>query len=192
MTAFLTSMGLVVLAEMGDKTQLLVMCYAAKYRWQTVLLAAVAATLVNFFLAALLGNYLTLVVPIKFIKIAASAAFIAFGLWTLKGAGDEEAKCEAKPSVNPFIAVAVAFTVAELGDKTQLSTVALSAKYHAVVPVWLGASAGMVIADAAGIMAGAVMGRKLPERAIKWIAAAVFILFGIAGLYEASQTPFNR
>ena len=184
MAAFIVSLSLVLLAEMGDKTQLLVMCFAAKYRWQTVLLAAFAATLASFLAASLLGSSLTLLVPIKYIKIIASLSFIGFGIWTLKNEKEEE--CETgKPGISPFWAIATAFTVAELGDKTQLATVALAAKYNAVIPVWLGSTTGMVMADAAGITVGAVMGKKLPEKAIKWFASVIFILFGALGLYES-------
>jgi len=81
--------------------------------------------------------------------------------------------------------VAIAFFFAEMGDKTQLATVALAAQYGTVLPVWLGTTTGMLIADAIGIVFGIVMGKKIPERTVKWIAALIFIAFGLAGLYEA-------
>ena len=85
MTAYLTSLAFVVLAEMGDKTQLLAMAFASRYRWQTVLWGVFLATLANHLLAVLLGNYLTSLIPLKTIQIIASASFILFGLWTLRG-----------------------------------------------------------------------------------------------------------
>ena len=80
---------------------------------------------------------------------------------------------------------AVAFFFAEMGDKTQLATVALAAKYHTILPIWMGTTAGMMVADAFGIIVGVVLGKKIPERFVKWFAATIFILFGIAGLYDS-------
>ena len=80
--------------------------------------------------------------------------------------------------------MAIAFFIAEMGDKTQLATIALAAKYQSVIPVWLGTTTGMVIADAIGIVIGIVIGKKIPERAVKWFAAIIFILFGLIGLYQ--------
>jgi Ca2+/H+ antiporter, TMEM165/GDT1 family len=181
MTAYLASLTFVVLAEMGDKTQLLAMAFASRYRWQTVMWGVFAATLVNHLLAVLLGNYLTSVVPLHYIQIAASASFIIFGLWTLRG--DKLDNEDKRFNFNPFWTVAVAFFLAEMGDKTQLATVALATKYESVIQIWLGTTTGMVIADAIGIIFGIVLGKKIPERAIKWFAALIFIFFGVLGLY---------
>lgn len=172
----------VVLAEMGDKTQLLAMCFAARYRWQTVMWAVFAATAVNHLLAVMAGNFLTAVMPLEYVKVAAAASFIVFGLWTIRG---DTAECDSRPPrFSPFWTVAIAFFIAETGDKTQLATVSLAVEYNTIIPVWLGTTAGMLIADAVGIIFGVVMGKKIPERAIKWVAAVTFIAFGIGGLYE--------
>jgi putative Ca2+/H+ antiporter (TMEM165/GDT1 family) len=182
MTAFLASLGFVVLAEMGDKTQLLAMAFATRYKASTVMWGVFAATVLNHFLAVLAGNYLTNLVPIHYIQIAAAASFILFGLWTIRG--DELAGEDKRFRFSPFWTVAIAFFIAEMGDKTQLATVALAAKYQSVLPVLVGTTAGMLIADAIGIGIGIVMGKKIPERTVKWIAALIFILFGLWGLYE--------
>src|SRR5512137_1102784 len=182
MTAFLASLGFVVLAEMGDKTQLLAMAFATRYKASTVMWGVFAATVLNHFLAVLAGNYLTNIVPIHYIQIAAAASFILFGLWTIRG--DELSGEDKRFHFSPFWTVAIAFFIAEMGDKTQLATVALAAKYQSVLPVLAGTTAGMLIADAIGIGIGIVMGKKIPERAVKWIAAVIFILFGFWGLYE--------
>ncbi len=182
MTAFLASLGFVVLAEMGDKTQLLAMAFATRYRASTVMWGVFAATVFNHLLAVLAGNYLTNLVPIHYVQIAAAASFILFGLWTIRG--DELAGEDKRFHFSPFWTVAVAFFFAEMGDKTQLATVALAARYQTVMPVLLGTTAGMLIADAIGIGIGIVMGKKIPERAVKWIAAIIFICFGFWGLYE--------
>jgi Ca2+/H+ antiporter, TMEM165/GDT1 family len=182
MNALLASIGFVVLAEMGDKTQLLAMALACRFRWQTVMLGVFAATLCNHFLAVVAGTYLTRVIPLDYVRIAASASFILFGFWTLRG--DTLEGEDKRFNYSPFWTVAVAFFLAEMGDKTQLATVALAAEYKSILAVWLGTTTGMLIADAIGIGVGIVMGKKIPERAIKWTAALIFIFFGLSGLYE--------
>jgi putative Ca2+/H+ antiporter (TMEM165/GDT1 family) len=182
-TSFLTSLAIVVLAEMGDKTQLLAMAFASRFRWQTVMWGVFVATAANHLLAVLVGNYLTNIIPLNYIKIAASASFIIFGLWTLRG--DTLEGEDKRFNFGPFWTVAIAFFIAEMGDKTQLATVALAAEFNTIIPVWLGTTAGMLIADAIGIIAGIVLHKNIPEKKIKWFAALVFIAFGLWGLYEA-------
>ena len=182
MTAFLFSLGFVVLAEMGDKTQLLAMAFATRYRASVVLWGVFAATTCNHFLAVLAGNYLTDIVPMRYIQIAAAASFILFGLWTIRG--DELQGEDKRFNFAPFWTVAIAFFLAEMGDKTQLATVTLAAKYQSVIPVLAGTTIAMLIADAIGIVIGVNLGKKIPERAVKWVAALIFIIFGAYGLYE--------
>jgi putative Ca2+/H+ antiporter (TMEM165/GDT1 family) len=183
MTAFLTSLAIVALAEMGDKTQLLAMAFATKFRWQTVMWGVLAATATNHLFAVGVGNYLTNIIPLAYIKIAAAASFIIFGLWTLRG--DELHDEDRRFNFSPFWTVTVAFFIAEMGDKTQLATVALAAEFNIVIPVWLGTTSGMLIADAVGIILGMVLHKKIPGKQIKWFAATVFIAFGVWGLYES-------
>jgi Ca2+/H+ antiporter, TMEM165/GDT1 family len=181
--AFLTSLAFVVLAEMGDKTQLLAMAFAAKYRWQTVMWGVLVATLANHLFAVVVGSSLSTVIPMHYIQIAAAASFVLFGLWTLRGdklEGEEE-----RFHYGPFWTVAIAFFMAEMGDKTQLATVALASKYRTILPVWLGTTTGMIIADGFAIVVGMVLGKRMPERLVKWFAAVVFIVFGVVGLYHA-------
>ncbi len=182
MTAFLFSLGFVVLAEMGDKTQLLAMAFATRYRASVVLWGVFAATVCNHFLAVLAGNYLTDIVPMRTIQIAAAGSFILFGLWTIRG--DELQGEDKRFNFAPFWTVAIAFFIAEMGDKTQLATVTLAAKYQSVIPVLAGTTIAMLIADAIGIVIGVNLGKKIPERAVKWVAALIFIFFGACGLYE--------
>ncbi|MDD3845853.1 MAG: TMEM165/GDT1 family protein [Syntrophorhabdaceae bacterium] len=183
MGVYLASVIFVVLAEMGDKTQLLAMAFASRYRWQTVLWAIFAATLVNHFLAVVAGSYLTRFIPMQYVQIGASASFILFGLWTIRG--DSLEGEDRRFNFSPFWTVAVAFFLAEMGDKTQLATVALATKYNNdIIVVWLGTTTAMMIADAIGIIIGIVLGKKIPERFVKWFAAITFMLFGVIGLYE--------
>jgi Ca2+/H+ antiporter, TMEM165/GDT1 family len=182
MTAFWFSLGFVVLAEMGDKTQLLAMALATRYKASVVMWGVFAATVCNHLLAVLAGNYLTQIIPLQTVQIAAAVSFILFGLWTIRG---DELKGEDKRfNFSPFWTVTVAFFIAEMGDKTQLATVSLAAKYQSVFPVLAGTTAGMLIADAIGIGIGIVLGKKIPERAVKWVAALIFIFFGLHNLYE--------
>jgi putative Ca2+/H+ antiporter (TMEM165/GDT1 family) len=183
MSAYLASLVFVVLAEMGDKTQLLAMAFATRYRWQTVMWGVFAATLGNHLLAVLVGHYLTNLLPMRYIQTAAAASFILFGLWTLRG--DTLHGEDKRFNFSPFWTVAVAFFFAEMGDKTQLATVALAAKFQSIMGVWLGTTTGMLVADAIGIGVGIVLGKKLPDRLIKWLAALIFIVFGVIGLYDS-------
>jgi len=183
MTAFLASLGFVILAEMGDKTQLLAMAFATRYRASVVMWGVFAATALNHLLAVVLGNYLTFFVPMRYVQIVAAASFILFGLWTIRG--DELSGEDKRFHFSPFWTVAVAFFLAEMGDKTQLATIALAAKYQTIFPVWLGTNIGMLAADAIGIGIGIVLGKKIPDRMIKWMAAVIFILFGVIGLWQS-------
>jgi len=188
MVAFMTSMVFVVLAEMGDKTQLLAMAFATRYRWQTVMWGVLAATLVNHLLAVLVGSYLTRIISLNYIEIAAAISFIIFGLWTIYG---DELHNEDKVSrYSPFWAVCIAFFFAEMGDKTQLATVALAAQFNTILPVWAGTTTGMMIADGIGIIVGVVLCKKIPDKIVKWVSALIFILFGFFGLYEAVPMQF--
>ncbi len=195
-SAFALAMAAVVLAEMGDKTQLLAMAFASRFRWQTVLWAVFAATLANHLLAVAAGNVVTQFLPIAWIKLAAAVSFVAFALWTIRG--DKLEGQERSQGRSPFWTVAIAFFLAEMGDKTQLMTIALAAeqavkaggtgwvaKAHQIVPVWMGTTTGMLIADAIGIVVGIVLHRHIPERLVKWIAALCFAGFGLLGLHGA-------
>jgi Ca2+/H+ antiporter, TMEM165/GDT1 family len=182
MNAFLASTGFVILAEMGDKTQLLAMALACRFCWYTVMLGVFAATLANHLLAVAAGTYLTKFIPLWYIQVAASASFILFGFWTLRG--DTLEGEDKRFHYSPFWTVTVSFFLAEMGDKTQLATVALAAEYKNIFHVWFGTTTGMLIADAIGIGVGIVLGKRIPERLIKWLAALIFISFGLSGLYE--------
>jgi Ca2+/H+ antiporter, TMEM165/GDT1 family len=196
LNAFLIATVAVVLAEMGDKTQLLAMAFAARFRWQTVLWAVLAATLVNHLLAVAVGNVITQFIPMEWIKLVAAGSFILFALWTIRG--DALHGEEKRQGRSPFWTVAVAFFIAEMGDKTQLMTIALAAeeavkiggvgfvaKCQQIIPVWMGTTAGMMIADAFGIVVGIVLHKHIPEKAVKWVAALCFAAFGLIGLQDA-------
>jgi len=173
---------------MGDKTQLLAMAFACKFRWQTVMWGVFVATAANHLIAAAAGNYLAAIVPLTYIKIAASASFIIFGLWTIRGDALEGE--DKRYNFSPFWTVTVAFFMAEMGDKTQLATIALAIEYNTIIAVWIGTTIGMIISNAFGIIVGNVMGKHIPDRAIQWFAAILFIAFGVYGLYENLPNNF--
>jgi putative Ca2+/H+ antiporter (TMEM165/GDT1 family) len=184
--AYAVSVGTVVLAEMGDKTQLLAIAFAAKYKPSKVLLGVFAATILNHALAVAAGSLIARIAPIQaWIQCLASLSFIIFGLWTLRGdrlSGEENRRTR----FDPVVTVAVGFFIAEMGDKTQLATIALAAKFPDT-PVWilLGTTTGMLIADAIGITIGVILKRKIPERKVKLVSAGIFILFGFIGSGQA-------
>ncbi|MGE4589335.1 MAG: TMEM165/GDT1 family protein [Acidaminococcaceae bacterium] len=183
--AFLVSAGAVVLAEMGDKTQLLAMAFATKYKASKVMLGVFVATIFNHALAVAVGNYITRFQTVEtWIQAIASLSFIFFGLWTIRG--DKLEGEENRVSKYGAVAtVAIAFFIAEMGDKTQLATIALATKFPDN-PLWLlvGTTTGMMIADGIGIIAGIVMCKRIPERTIKLLSAAAFIFFGFLGIYQ--------
>ena len=189
MTAFLAAMIFVVLAEMGDKTQLLALALAGRYSWKTVMSGILVATLLNHLLAVLVGHYLQYIMPMMYVQIAAAVSFIFFGIWTIRG--DELGDADKAACYTPFCTVVVAFFLAEMGDKTQLATVALAAQYQEILPVWMGTTTGMMIADGMAIVVGGMLLKRLPEEGVKWTAAIIFVLFGLYGLYEALPAPWN-
>ncbi|MCB4791468.1 MAG: TMEM165/GDT1 family protein [Elusimicrobia bacterium] len=190
MTAFLASLSFITLAEMGDKTQLLAMAFASRYKAYQVLTAVFIATLLNHLLAVLAGRFLATIVPFDIISLLAALSFILFGIWTIRGdILDGEDKKQSK--YGPIMTVAIAFFIAEMGDKTQLTTISLAVKYGDVIPVLFGTTAGMVIADAIGVITGVVMSKRIPERVIKWISAVIFIMFGFAGVYKSTTAWFD-
>ena len=196
LSAFLVSAIAVVLAEMGDKTQLLAIAFAGKFNWRTVLWAVFWATLLNHMIAVALGNVVTQFLPMEWIKLAASLSFVGLGLWTIhsdKLKGEEKATGR-----SPFWTVAIAFFLAEMGDKTQIMTMALAAdeavkiggtgfvaKLQQTIPVWMGTTTGMMISDGIGILVGLIMHKHIPDKALHWGAACIFVLFGFFGLYES-------
>jgi len=185
MTAFWVALIYVLVAEMGDKTQLVALAFATRFKASTVIAGVFIATLVIHLGSVLLGEAVSFALPLFWIKVLAGAAFIIFGLWTLKGDEYDEEDNAKSSRFGPLMTVAVTFFLAELGDKTMLMTITVASEQKSFVAVWLGSTVGMVIADGIAIIIGKVMGKNLPEKAIKYGATAVFIISGIYTLYEA-------
>ena len=170
---------MIFLAELGDKSQLMALAFATRYRPLIVLAAVTIATLLVHLGSVVLGKAFALVLPQDLMNILAGVAFLAFAAWTIRGdALDEDDQDRAKRGGRwALVTVGTAFFLAELGDKTMLATVTL-ATTEEPIGTWLGSTGGMVAADAIAIAIGATLGAKLPERAIKLIAAAAFLVFG--------------
>jgi Ca2+/H+ antiporter, TMEM165/GDT1 family len=185
LAALLVSFAVIFVAEMGDKTQLVAMTFALRYRWWVVLGAITAATTAVHVASVAIGHYLGAALPTHLLGLLAGAAFIFFGLWTLRGDSltEEEASRAEKATAPAFFVVMSTFFLAELGDKTMLATITLAAD-HDWVGVWIGSTLGMVVADGLAIVVGAVAGRHLPERLIQLSAAALFLFFGAYILLE--------
>ena len=191
MAAFIASLTFVVLAEMGDKTQLLAMAFAARYSAYKVLTAVFLATLLNHSLAVAAGHFLTVIIPLEIISLAAAVSFIGFGLWTIRG-DTLEGEDKKESRFGPVLTVGTAFFFAEMGDKTQLATISLAVKYQNMLNVLMGTTLGMVIADAIGIIVGVVLRKHIPERVIKWISAGIFIVFGFIGTFDILSARFHH
>ena len=182
MYAFWLSTAVIFVAELGDKSQLMAMTFAARYRARDVLLGITVATAVvhlasvaiGYTVGSAFGDYQ------GWISVAAGVAFLAFAAWTLRGdeLTEEEADTARSATGAALLAVGTAFFLAELGDKTMLATITLATKEN-WLGTWLGSTLGMVAADALAIGVGAVLGKKLPERAITIGATVAFVLFGL-------------
>jgi len=192
LTAFLVSTGVVVLAEMGDKTQLLAMAFATRFSALKVMIGVFVATVLNHALAVLLGSYITHFEGLStWISAVAYLSFLFFGLWTIRG-DTLDGEQNRKLKYGAIITVAIAFFIAELGDKTQLATIALAAQYPSQsIFVLLGTTTGMLIADAFGIVVGVVLHKQLPERLVKFVSAGAFIIFGFIGGYGVLNDQFK-
>lgn len=183
MLIFLGAFVMVFFAELGDKSQLLAMSLASRYTIRTVLMGIVTATVLNNGLAIIVGVYLKASLELDLIQVAASLSFILFGIWNMLEKRGEIDNKEALNGWAPFITVALAFFLAEMGDKTQLATVAYVIKHGAPLLTFLGVLLGMVTADTLGIFAGSYILRRFPEKYVKIMSSSIFISLGVIGLW---------
>jgi putative Ca2+/H+ antiporter (TMEM165/GDT1 family) len=186
MDVYLISTVLVALAEMGDRTQLLAIMLASRYRRPIpILLGILAATLANHSLAALAGYFLSSLVQAAWFKIVVALSFIAMALWALVPDREDEAGGPTRTHVSVFFTTLVSFFVVEIGDKTQIATVALAAKYHAIALVAAGTTTGMMLANIPAVFLGHGVTRILPIKALRIAAALVYLALGLWGLATA-------
>jgi putative Ca2+/H+ antiporter (TMEM165/GDT1 family) len=181
--AFLTSTVLVALAEMGDKTQLLSFVLAARLRKPWPILAGIlVATLANHAAAAWVGSLVPDMMSPGTLRWIVGLCFIGFGLWALRPDSlDGEPRLH---RAGAFVTALVAFFLAEMGDKTQFATIALAARFDALAPVILGTTLGMMLANIPAVWIGEKLARRVPMKAVRLMAAGLFIIVGILTLWN--------
>lgn len=183
MEALLVSTGVVALAEIGDKTQLLAFILASRFkRPLPIIMGILVATILNHGLAGALGAWITATISPDVLRWVLGLSFIGMAIWTLipDKIGEEETQIAKRFGV--FGATLITFFLAEMGDKTQIATVALAAHYTAPIMVVIGTTLGMLIADVPAVFAGDKLANKIPMRLVHVIAAGVFLVLGITTL----------
>lgn len=186
MSAFVLSTLLIFVAELGDKSQLVALWFATRYRWWIVLAGVIAATLLVHLASVGIGVALDEIIPERVLLVVVGVSFFVFAWWSLRGDTiDDSDRRERRGLLGSFGVVALAFFLSELGDKTQLATVSLAGRESSWVGVWLGSTLGMVLADAAAIAVGLIAGKRLPERMIARGSAVLFVVFGVITIGSA-------
>lgn len=178
MEGFWLSLGLIFLAELGDKTQLVALSLATRFNWRVVLAGILVATLLVHLVSVGLGELTGRLLAPGWVELLSGLAFLGFGAWTLRGDRLDDDEDGSRRLASPFLIVFITFFLAELGDKTMLGTVTLAAG-HSALGVWLGSSLGMVASDGLAIWLGQALGQRLPQRAVALGAAAIFFLVGV-------------
>ncbi|MEV0144861.1 MULTISPECIES: TMEM165/GDT1 family protein [unclassified Nonomuraea] len=186
MEAFWISLAVIFVAELGDKSQLMAMTFATRFKFWPVLAGITLATAVVHLFSVAVGGLVGDALPTTAISVVAGIAFLGFALWTLRGdeLSEEESNKAQRTTRNALVAVTVAFFLSELGDKTMLATITLATQ-HGWLGTWIGSTVGMVAADALAIVVGRMLGKHLPEKVIRYGAAAAFAVFGVVLLVEA-------
>lgn len=183
MEAFLVSTGAVLLGEIGDKTMLLALVLATRFRRPIPVIAGiVVATLFNHALAGALGGWLRTVISAEYLPWLVGISFIGVGLWALVPDKIDDDETKPKGNGGAFIVTAVAFFLAEIGDKTQIATTILAARFDSLLAVVAGTTTGMLLADVPVVFIGTALAGKLPLNAIRIAAAGLFIVLGVTTL----------
>ena len=186
MESLLVSTGVVALAEIGDKTQLLAFILAARFKKPApIILGILLATLVNHGLAGALGAWITSAISPGTLRWVLGLSFIGMAIWTLIPDKIEEEETQVAQRLGVFGATLITFFLAEMGDKTQIATVAMSAHYADPLLVVMGTTLGMLIADVPAVFVGDKLATRIPMRLVHTIAAAIFALLGAATLMGA-------
>ena len=183
MEAFLVSLVVVAVGEIGDKTQLLALMLAARFRKPVpIICGIVVATLVNHALAGLVGAWVREVVPAEYLRWLLVASFFAVALWALRP--DTMDASSAPPGkYGAFAVTTVMFFIAEIGDKTQIATVVLAARFDNLVAVVAGTTLGMLVADVPAVLIGNAAAHRLPLRLVRYAAATLFAVLGIVAMF---------
>lgn len=180
---------LIFIAELGDKTQILAMTFALQFSIRQVLAGVALGSFLNHGVAVLIGAYLAHIVPLSAIRLGSALLFLAFGLWTLGSKGEEEQDV-GRTATSPVLVVALAFFLGELGDKTQLTAIALASSTVAPWAVLAGTVLGMVLTSLAAIIIGSKLGERIPDFALKVVSGSVFIGFGLFHLAQTVPARF--
>lgn len=187
LTTILISTGVVALAEMGDKTQLLAFLLAARFKKPVpIILGILLATIINHGFAGALGAWITTLLSPKTLGWILGFLFIAMAIWTLKPDEIEEDEAKIAGRFGVFGATTITFFLAEMGDKTQIATVALAANYSSVFLVVIGTTLGMMIADVPAVFIGTKFAQKVSMKLVHGIAAAVFAVLGVITLLNVT------
>ncbi len=182
-SALLVSTGVIALAEIGDKTQLLAFLLATRFKKPIpIIIGITLATLINHGLAGVVGSWITANVDQSILRWVLGASFIAMAVWTLIPDKIEDEETQLATKLGVFGATFITFFLAEMGDKTQIATVAMSAHYNDVLMVVAGTTLGMLIADVPAVFAGDKLAEKIPMKLVHRIAAAMFAALGVATL----------
>lgn len=188
MESLLVSTGVVALAEIGDKTQLLAFILAARFKKPVpIILGILAATLVNHGLAGALGAWITTTVSPDILRWVLGLSFIGMAIWTMIPDKIEEEQTQVAKRFGIFGATLIVFFLAEMGDKTQIATIAMAAHYASPLLVVIGTTLGMLIADVPAVFVGDKLASKIPMKLVHSIAAAIFALLGVATLLGAGS-----
>jgi putative Ca2+/H+ antiporter (TMEM165/GDT1 family) len=188
MEVIFVSTGVVALAEMGDKTQLLAFILAARFkRPLPIILGILCATLLNHGLAGALGTWITTVIGADVLRWVLGLSFIAMAIWTLIPDKIEDEETSIASKLGVFGATFVTFFLAEMGDKTQIATIALAAHYAAPLMVIAGTTLGMLIADVPAVFLGNKFADKIPMKLVHGIAALIFAVMGILTLIQVDK-----
>ena len=186
------------IAEMGDKTQLMLVAMTSRFKLRDIIIGSALAILLLNGLAVGVGGFISEFVPIYIIKIIAGAAFFYFAYSTLRGGDEEEEESGDKKMMKlPFLSVFGTFFLAELGDKTQLTAITFAANYgiENALTIWIACSVGLFAADIIGMLIGYLLKSKMPKKTLDTLAFVIFMIFGIITMYEGTSlklsNPYN-
>jgi Ca2+/H+ antiporter, TMEM165/GDT1 family len=186
LAATLLTLGVVFLAELGDRSQLITMTYALRYRWWVVLTGVAIAAFTAHGVAVAIGHFLGATLPARPIAFASAIAFLAFAVWAWRegGTADETVTTDREPRF-ALLTVVSSFALAEMSDKTSLATVTLASD-HDWTGVWIGSTVGMVLADGLAIGVGILLHKRLPQKLLHVLASLLFLIFGLWMLFDTA------
>jgi putative Ca2+/H+ antiporter (TMEM165/GDT1 family) len=186
LAATLLTLGVVFVAELGDRSQLITMTYALRYRWWVVLTGVALAAFMVHGVSVTIGHYLGATLPARPMAFASAIAFLAFAVWAWReGATADETVATTREPRFAFLTVVSSFALAEMSDKTALATVTLASD-HDWTGVWIGSTVGMVLADGLAIGVGTLLHQRLPEKLLHVVASLLFLTFGLWMLFDSA------